>query len=52
MVDLLVVLHFGESLGEDVPIGPPNIPLRKIGIFFYFELEFLADALQYFVLTI
>ena len=47
-----MMLHLKESLGSNMPVSPPHIPLCEVRIFFYFELEFFWDSVQDFVLTI
>ncbi len=52
MVDLLVMLHFHQSLWKNVPICPPNIPLRIILISLNFPFKFFRNFRQYFICAI
>lgn len=52
MVDFLMMLHFEESLGLNMPVSPPEIPIRTILIFFDFPFELFGNPLNNFILTI
>lgn len=43
VVDFLMMFHFHEGLGQDVPVGPPEIPFWVLLIFLSFKFELFTD---------
>ena len=52
VIDFLMMFHLHEDFRGDVPVGPPEVPLRVILVGFDFDFELLGHFGDNFILTI